>query len=265
MDAKTGEQAPPDSTDYAGWRQAVADGRFRQFPLETIVAAIQDLRTNTDSGVRNALVKFLSDTIYTRLRRTVGTNHPNSGKDIIDRVHFMLFEAVARPNSADGKGLREAFASRLMFRLKDAIAIEARAGRIPDQDIVKKKHEDAGKTTEKKNKTEPLANEDEGEAELVGLDECQDLVEEAEPLDAEEMTPSNVQLDPTMMDGVRDLDQQIDVNRFLEENISDDRKRLAFRLFMDDFPYKSKRSASICEFRFIPAGRYDTKPDGVTI
>ena len=72
MDAKTGEQAPPDSTYYAGWRQAVADGRFRQFPLETIVAAIQDLRTNTDSGVRNALVKFLSDTIYTRLRRTVG-------------------------------------------------------------------------------------------------------------------------------------------------------------------------------------------------
>ena len=44
---------------------------------------------------------------------------------------------------------------------------------------------------------------------------------------------------------MRAADEQIDVDRFLEENIKDDRKRLAFYLFMDDLPFKSKKFASI--------------------
>ena len=59
MDASIGEDPPPDSTDVAGWRQAIADGRFRRFPLEAIAAAIQDLRPNRDGGLISALVKEL--------------------------------------------------------------------------------------------------------------------------------------------------------------------------------------------------------------
>ena len=36
-------------------------------------------------------------------------------------------------------------------------------------------------------------------------------------------------------------------HRFLAENIKDDRKRLAFRLYMDDVPFKSKRHHSIAK------------------
>jgi hypothetical protein len=71
MDASTGEE-PPLSTDYAGWQQAVADGRLRRFPLEAIAAALQDLRPNSDTGLRNALAKHLSDSVYRILRANVG-------------------------------------------------------------------------------------------------------------------------------------------------------------------------------------------------
>jgi hypothetical protein len=50
-----------------------------------------------------------------------------------------------------------------------------------------------------------------------------------------------------LLDGVREADEKIGVDRFLEDNIVDARKRLAFRLFMDDFPYKSGRSVSIAK------------------
>jgi hypothetical protein len=42
------------------------------------------------------------------------------------------------------------------------------------------------------------------------------------------------------------VDEKMDVERILEQ-VKDDRKRLAFRLFMDDVPFKSKKSASIAE------------------
>ena len=49
-----------------------------------------------------------------------------------------------------------------------------------------------------------------------------------------------------MVDGVyAPPSEQID--RFLEINIADDRKRLAFRLFMDELPFKSTRSNSIAK------------------
>lgn len=238
MDANTGEM-PPKSTDLSGWRQVVADGRFRQFPMESIVAAIQDLGPNTDKTVRNALARRFSDEVYSRLRNNVGRNHPNAGRDIIDRAHFQLSQALARPKSADGNGMREAFGSRVMFRLKDAIAKEARDRRIPDEAKLKK-----SKKTRTADKPAP---EDGEEAKFIEIGEHPDLADVAEASDGEDAAPSGVPRDLSLLDGVRDLDQQIDVDRFLEENIADDRKRLAFRLFMDDFPYKSKKSKSIAE------------------
>lgn len=41
------------------------------------------------------------------------------------------------------------------------------------------------------------------------------------------------------------LEQQIEVDRILEANIPDERKRLAFRLFMNGVPAKSKKTNSI--------------------
>lgn len=239
MSAKVGEEPPPQSTDLAAWQRVVTDGRHVQFPLEAIVAAIQDLGPNTDKTVRNALAKCLSDRVYSILRRNVGRNHPNEGQDIIDRVHFQLFVALARTKSADGKAMRIACVARTLYRLKDAIAKEARDRRVPAESRANssKKSKAAGKTKDT----------DGEEVKFDGIEEHPDVAEEVERLDHEDASLSRFKHDPSLMDGVRDLDQQIDVDRFLEENISDDRKRLAFRLFMDDIPYKSKKSNSIAE------------------
>src|SRR5208282_5112722 len=116
MDASRGEEPPPDSTDVAGWKRVVANGLLDRLHLEAVAAALQDLRLNTDLGLRNDLAKNLSDRVYRLLRGQVGRNHPNEGWDIIDRVHLQVFEALAQPGSADAKGLRQAFVPRVLFR-----------------------------------------------------------------------------------------------------------------------------------------------------
>ena len=77
--------------------------------------------------------KHLSDAITRLLRRLIGVNHPNRGDDIIYRVHGQIFEQLLKPNSADGKALREAFTARVTFRIKDALVAEHRYSRIPVQ------------------------------------------------------------------------------------------------------------------------------------
>jgi DNA-directed RNA polymerase specialized sigma24 family protein len=200
MDDTTSEDPPPESTDLPGWRQVIADGCLRHFRPEAIVAAIQDLGPHTDKTVLNPLAKHLSDRMFFMLRRLVGRNHPNHGQDIIERVHIQLWEALLQPTSADGKALRVAFGSRLKFRLKDALAIEARSFRTPTEDP-------------------------KGGA-ILSLAEHPDLAEVEASVDA--------------------IDERIDVDRILE-NVTDGNKRLAFRLFMDGVPYKSKKSNSIAE------------------
>lgn len=93
-----------------------ANGIFR---LESVVAAFQDLNGH-DVEVLNALAKHLSDSLLRILRKYVGSHHPNKGKDIILRAHGVIFEALLRPESADGRNLREAFVPRVLFRLKGA-------------------------------------------------------------------------------------------------------------------------------------------------
>jgi DNA-directed RNA polymerase specialized sigma24 family protein len=230
---------PPKSTDVGGWRQIVDEGWCCQFPFESIVAALQDLGPNTDRAVRNGLAKYLSDSIYTILRRNVGRNHPNEGQDIIDRVHFQFFEALAKPTSADGKAMREYCVARVLFRLKDAISKEARDRRVPDETKVSKR--------KKQNKAEKLQDEALVEVNTVHIGEPTDVTDDEDASDGEERGLPRIKHDPSLMDGVRDLDQQIDVDRFLKETIKDDRKRLAFRLVMDDVPYKSKKSNSIAK------------------
>ena len=79
MDTHTGEEPAPRSTDLDGWRQAVADGRFRDFKMEDIIAAIQDLGPNTDKEVLNPLVLHVSDTIVRILHWRVSRNQSQRG------------------------------------------------------------------------------------------------------------------------------------------------------------------------------------------
>jgi len=239
MDTLSGEEPPPRSSDLPGWQQAIADERIHRFPLEALVAAIQDLGPRGDATVRNALAEYLSDSVYRLLDRNVGRNHPNGGRDIVDRVHFQVFEAVAQPKSADGRGLRQAFVSRVLFRLKDAIAKEARERRVPD--------ERAAQTQAKAQEPDPIDAEADREDELSESGPRPEVARYGEPPDDPEAPPSKVQRDPTLLDSVRDADQTIDVNRFLEANIADDRKRLAFHLYMDGLPFKSKKYPSIAK------------------
>jgi hypothetical protein len=238
MNASTGEEPPPDSTDVAGWKRAVADGLLDRFPLEAIVAALQDLRLNTDLGLRNYLAKNLSDRVCRLLRGQVGRNHSNEGWDIIDRVHDQVFEALAQPTSADARGLRQAFVPRVRFRLKDAIAKEARERRIPDETMVIPQQEEAP------------ADPPGGNCQEVEFDEADrqpDAADAAGPPAGDDAPPAKARWNPTLLDGVRATDQQIDTDRFLAENIKDDQKRLAFRLYMDDVPFKSKKHHSIAK------------------
>jgi hypothetical protein len=235
MNKEPGEKPPPNSIDLEGWRQAIAEGRLRSFRLEALVAAIQDFGPLTDGKVRNALVKRLSDAMIHILRGDVGPNHPNQGEDIIYRVHSELFAALLDPNSKDGKGLRVAFASRVRFRVKDALAVERRHSRIPVSVEIKKPSKDKN----------PSAGKSEV-VQIVSTVEPSDPANDADGPDGEETGARNSSRDLSLLDGVRHLDEQIDVDRLLEL-VTDERKRLAFYLYMDGVPFGSTKGNSIAK------------------
>jgi|GEM_PF-5177415 len=190
------EEPPPHPADLEGWRKAIDDGRFRSFRMEAVIGAIQTLGPNADKSVINELVLHASETIVRVLRRTIGTNHRNRGEDIIDEAHGQLVEAMLMPESADGKGLREAFVPRIRFRAADAIR--------------------ADKEQRKR--------------------EC--LVEHIEAVsDAQHANDTGNQ---------RERDEKVYVEQVLSR-ITDDRKRLAFRMHMEGIPLRSKRTASIAD------------------
>jgi DNA-directed RNA polymerase specialized sigma24 family protein len=228
MDAQIGDAQPPDSKDLVGWRQAIADGRLRGFRLEAIAGAFQDIG-NRDIQVQNALAKYLSNCIYRMLRKRVGYNHPNQGEDIICRVHNEIFTALLRPESADGRSLRQAFWARVEFRIKDAIAKELRERRIPDAPPAE---ETSG--TESQN-----GSHDDDGIDLNAVSEEEELADVSE-FSSTPGANAPKKWNPSLLQGVEEVDQQIHVDRILE-CVSDSRKRLAFHLFMNDVPYGSKR------------------------
>jgi hypothetical protein len=228
MDMQTGEEVPPKSTDLAGWRRAIATDRLRFFRLEALAAAFQDLG-NRDHQIQHALAKHLTDSILRLLRKHVGMNKPNQGEDIILRVHGEIFAALLLPSSADGKALRVAFGPRVLFRLKDAIAAEERERRIPVEYRTAKKQ---------------ITSDEDGEAKEGNVDidaeaESPDFEEELEPEDDCE-TGQPTRPAPLLLDGVRELDEHINVEGILD-CVTDPRKRLAFHLHMNDIPFKTKK------------------------
>lgn len=253
------DDSPPSSSALEFWREAVAKDRLRDFKPEALVAALQDLGPTAERRVREALAFRISDALMRLLRKRVGLNHPNQGRDIIDRVHTELLTALFEPSSADGKAMRTAFSARVSFRIKDAIATEYRHSRIPTNYV-----ERSGKAdVNVESAAEGLASDAKGDSTGPGIDSRADVVaeldgsnesirddcqsERADALDSDDDGYWSEGIrDPSLMDGVRDIDELIDVKRLLS-TITNEKKRLAFYLHMDRIPIHSTKGPSIAE------------------
>jgi DNA-directed RNA polymerase specialized sigma24 family protein len=123
-DRRIAPKSPP--TDFDGWRQVVAEEDLGSYRQEDIVAALQRLGPSGDKRLVEALMGYINDEIMRLLRKIIGTNHRNKGRDMIERAHGKLIDAVLLPRSKDGAGLRVAFRARIDFRAADAIAAERR-------------------------------------------------------------------------------------------------------------------------------------------
>ncbi|MDO9223596.1 MAG: hypothetical protein Q7U20_07780 [Caulobacter sp.] len=123
------EEESPEPDDLVGWRRVIADGGLTRCTPESVVAAIQTIGPLGDKRVMNALMKHISDVILRKLRRVIGRNHPNEGRDIIERAHGGLIEAVLQPETADGKALLVAFMARVHHRANDSIRAERLHGK----------------------------------------------------------------------------------------------------------------------------------------
>jgi hypothetical protein len=126
----------PSPTDRAGWRRAAREERLGHFRMEEIVAAIQAMLRDNDPSLVNTLIGYVSDALMKMLTKRVSRNHRNGGKDIIERAHDDLIEAILKPDSADGIALRTTFGSCVRFRLADAIRGELlNEGREPSYEL----------------------------------------------------------------------------------------------------------------------------------
>ena len=243
MDALAKIKQPPKPADLEGWRKVIADGRLNEMSLEAIASALQDLGPQADPRVRNALARHLSDSVVRQLRPRVWKTHPNQGKDIIERTIYKIFEALGRPGCPDAVDMRTKFATVVEYRMKDAIAAEARGHRDLDEEKAraKKKQEKARKAQGIKAKEHATSDENVVLEPIVG-----EIENESDFADGPGFRPA-MQFDSALLDGVRELDDEIDFERFLIDLVPDPKKRLALRLAMEDVPYKSGKAHSIAK------------------
>ncbi|MCD2453372.1 hypothetical protein GO003_023610 [Methylicorpusculum oleiharenae] len=239
---------PPDSNDHNGWQCAIAENLHLEYGVQVLFCALQGLGAKANGQVRNALAKQLSDLVIAELRRKVSRYHLNEGWDIIWRTHESVFTAAAKPNSSDGAGFREAFHARLSFRIKDALAKEVQLRRTEEDILAEKADKAKIKASTRNDEPKSLGADDqliEDEEDLIELD-GERIVSFHEPVVNydDETLQEQTSYDPSMFDGVNDFIDQMDVDRLLKKHVPDERKRLAFRLFMDDVPYKTKRIAT---------------------
>lgn len=239
---------PPVQNDHDGWQCAVAENLHLEYDAQVLFCALQGLGAKANVPVRNALAERLSHLVIAELRRKVSSYHPNEGWDIIWRTHESVFTAAAMPNSSDCAGFREAFHARLSYRLRDAIAKEVRLRRTEEDILAEKADKTKNKTSSRKDELKSVvANEEltEDEEDLAEL-EGERTVSFHEPVanHDDEAPPGQASYDPSLFDGVNDVIEQMDVNRLLKKHVPDERKRLAFHLFMHDVPHKTKRKAT---------------------
>jgi DNA-directed RNA polymerase specialized sigma24 family protein len=238
---KESEESPPASSDLEGWRRAVARGELGLFREEALLCAVQDLGPNADPAVLNPIAARLSEIIMKMARRHVGTNKPNRGEDIIIEVHDDIWKSLLDPESADGQTMRDGLGGIVRFRCLDAIAVANKHSRIPLHPPVREV---------KREENPDTVPTDRGKARQVSW-----LVQEAEAKERRAGNDSSLgddevsatrPVDDAHFEGMRQLEEHIDVERVLAR-IPDDRKRLAFRLYMDGWPFKSKRTPSIAK------------------
>lgn len=148
------------------WRRIASEGSLGDQRIEDVVAAVQDLGPDADPRILNPLMLHIADELTRLLRRRVWRSHRNEGNDIIERAHAQIIEAVLKPDSADGKALREAFHARVEFRLQDALRGEIeharRYGIEPDE-------EGAGATLGDRHAVDGGPDQMEGHAYVEGL------------------------------------------------------------------------------------------------
>lgn len=207
MAKKTEASRAPRSTDLEGWRLAIIEARLPDFRLESLVAAMQDLGPGADAEVLRELAKHLSDALMGIIYKYVSPGRGNLGIEFIEDTHSEIFTAILQPESADGKAMRDAFAPRVRFRIKDAIRDEARHARI---------------RTDLKMAAPPSAKD-------------------AESDDA----PPQPQLELLPVDPSDWLEEWFTIKHLLEQTVADDRKRLAFHLHMEGVPYNSTKEPSM--------------------
>jgi DNA-directed RNA polymerase specialized sigma24 family protein len=199
------------------------------------------LGPNADPAVLNPIAARLSEIIMKMARRHVGTNKPNRGEDIIRRVHEGIWKSLLDPDSADGQTMRDGLGGIVKFRCLDAIALENKHSRIPLQPPARelKRGENPDTVAADTDKSRQVLW-------IVAQPDPKELGVVDEGSQGDDAVSATRQLDAAHFEEMRQLDEHIDVERVLA-HISDDRKRLAFRLHMDRIPYGSKRTPSIAK------------------
>jgi hypothetical protein len=233
------DESPPASSDLEGWRRAVARGQLGKFRPEALLCAVQDLGPNADPTVLNPIVKRLSAIIMNMARKHVGTNKPNSGLDIIDRVHAGIWTSLLDPESEDGRTMRDGLGGIVKFRCLDAIALENKHSRIPLEPKLRevKRNESPDTVPTGRKRTREVSH-------LVTAPEPRERGVAEDGFDGDDAVSASRPAEPAHFTGARQLEEQVDVQRVLA-NITDDRKRQAFRLYMDGYPFGSTRTPSI--------------------
>jgi DNA-directed RNA polymerase specialized sigma24 family protein len=281
---------PPPSTDLEGWRQAIAEGRLPNLRLESIAAAFQDLG-ESDQRVREQLAQHLSQAVIKMLRKRVDPRKPNGGDDIIYQAHDAIIVALLNPSSADGKQLRKGFGGIVKFRLKDALAQSSHDQIVPApkpkksastlappekrtaQEIEKENNEaidvafkllDVDPHEKQPEKAEEKIDEEKpGEEKTPAKTAREDgrpppyIPDEAED---DEIGPGKQSFDPTLMDCVRGMHEQIDAARIVEK-IPNHLKQLAFSLHMDGEKQATIAEACNVSVRTIRTWLAETKDD----
>jgi hypothetical protein len=231
----------PDSSDLEGWRRAVEEGRLGALRPEALLCAVQDLGPDADPRVLNPIAKRLSGIIMGMARKYVGTNKPNRGEDIIQRVHEGIWMTMLDETSEERKTLRDGLGGIVKFRCQDAIALEHKHSRIPLEPKVRevKRNEDPAQVPGDRTRAAEVSH-------LIAAQDPKHTGLMNEGFAGDDAVAAAKPADPSQFQGMQHLEGRVDVERVLA-CISDDRKRLAFRYFMEDFPYGSNRTLSIAE------------------
>jgi DNA-directed RNA polymerase specialized sigma24 family protein len=237
---KEGEDSP-DSSDLAGWRRAVEEGRLGSLRPETLLCAVQDLGPDADPRVLNPIAKRLSEIIMRMVRKYVGTNKPNRGEDIIQRVHEGIWITLLDEESEERRTLRDGLGGIVKFRCLDAIALENKHSRIPLEPKLRegKRNEDPAKVPMDRTRAAEVSH-------LVAPQDPKHPGATGDGFSGNDAVSARKPADPAQFQEMQHLEAHVDIERVLA-CITDDRKRLAFCLFLEDFPYGSKKTASIAE------------------